>query len=182
MNDSIAHLLVPIMLVALIAWRMHARVRRLIGRQPFTERRTWVRLVVLPVIFALLVVVAFTPHANPLLKVSLVAGAALGGVLGFVGLRLTRFEVTPQGLFYTPNAHLGIALSVLLVARIAWRFYSGGFPGWSDPAQAPPPGSQFTPLTALLIATILGYYCAYAIGLIRWAQRNRANPATQPTS
>lgn len=41
--------------------------------------------------------------------------------LGVYGLRLTRFERTPTGLFYTPNAHLGIALSLLLVLRLGYR-------------------------------------------------------------
>ena len=33
----------------------------------------------------------------------------------------TKFEVTPQGMFYTPNAHIGIALSLLFVGRVIYR-------------------------------------------------------------
>jgi len=28
-----------------------------------------------------------------------------------------------------------------------------------------------TPLTLALIGTLAGYYCAYAVGLLRWASR-----------
>ena len=42
--------------------------------------------------------------------------------LGILGLRLTRFETTGEGMLYTPSAHLGIALSTLLVGRIVYRF------------------------------------------------------------
>ena len=49
------------------------------------------------------------------------AGLAAGALLGVFGLRRTTFEPTPQGLYYTPNAHLGIALSLLFIARIAYR-------------------------------------------------------------
>jgi len=48
---------------------------------------------------------------------TLVAGAGFGAALGLYGLRLTKFEQTAQGLFYTPSAHLGIALSLLFVGR-----------------------------------------------------------------
>jgi membrane protein CcdC involved in cytochrome C biogenesis len=182
MNDHLMHLLVPAAFAVLIVWRMQARVRRLIGRQQLSQRRTWIRAALLPLVIAMFAWLAWQPHANPLLKVSLLGGVVLGVVLGLVGLRLTRFEVTAEGLFYTPSAHLGIALSALLVARLAWRFFSAGWPGWSQPAAAPPPGAQLTPLTVFLLATLIGYYGCYAIGLLRWAQRSRGAAESQAAS
>ena len=50
---------------------------------------------------------------------------------GGVGLLLSRFERTPQGLFYTPNAWLILALTVIVAARIGmgfvelWRYWQG---------------------------------------------------------
>ena len=38
-------------------------------------------------------------------------------------LRLTKFKKSAAGYFYTPNAHIGIALSLLLVARLGYRFF-----------------------------------------------------------
>jgi hypothetical protein len=86
-------------------------------------------------------------------------------------LRLTCFEVTGEGMFYTPSAHLGVALSTLLVCRIAYRFLNGGgFPGAGSGAPPAPPA--LTPLTLLLIGTLAGYYCTYAVGLLRWSLRS----------
>jgi hypothetical protein len=85
--------------------------------------------------------------------------------LGVIGLRLTRCEVTGAGLFYTPSAYLGIALSTLLVCRIAYRFASGGFSDARAATSTPP---ALTPLTLLLVGTLAGYYCTYALGLLHW--------------
>lgn len=46
-------------------------------------------------------------------------GLATGAAVGLAGLRLARFEATPQGLYRTPNRWLVLGLSVLLAARIA---------------------------------------------------------------
>jgi hypothetical protein len=81
-------------------------------------------------------------------------------------LRVTRFENTPQGLFYTPSAHVGIALSLVFVGRILYRLYQlYGNPG--DSAQ-PPAAYATTPLTLLIFGALAGYYVTYAIGLLRW--------------
>ena len=62
----------------------------------------------------------------PIMGTALAGGLVLGIALGLLGLRLTRFESTPEGLFYVPSAHLGVALSTLLVCRIAYRFLAAG--------------------------------------------------------
>ena len=49
----------------------------------------------------------------------------LGALLGLVGLRLTRFETTDEGHFYTPNTHIGIVLSVLFVGRLLYHYIPG---------------------------------------------------------
>jgi membrane protein CcdC involved in cytochrome C biogenesis len=179
MTPQQTHILVTILFVALIAWRMHARVRRLIGRQKLAPARPWINVVLFPVLVALL---ALGSRLHPLAAGALVAGAALGIALGVIGLRRTRFEVTAEGLYYTPSAHLGIALSVLLVARILWRFLSVGFPVPGS-APPPPPGSTLTPLTLALLGTLAGYYFTYAVGLLRWAAKSRSlSPKPQTPS
>jgi hypothetical protein len=166
---SAQHLLVTIAIIALIAWRMHSRIRRVIGRQRLSPIRPWITVVLFPLVAALL---AFAAQRSPqAIGIYLAAGAVVGIVLGLLGLRLTRFEVTPAGRFYTPSAHLGVALSLLLVCRIAWRFASGGFPGSAGVSSAPP-GASLTPLTLLLFGTLAGYFTTYAVGLIRWSLRS----------
>jgi hypothetical protein len=159
-------LLVPAGIAVLVGWRMYARIRRMVGRQRLSKVRPWLTVVLFPLLAALLLLGSI---AHPLGALALVAGGAVGVALGQWGLHLTRFEVTPLGLFYTPNAPLGIALSLLLVVRIAYRLVrvylaSGAF----GDAQ-----TTFgrSPLTLLIFGMLAGYYVAYAIGLLRWRAR-----------
>ena len=85
-------------------------------------------------------------------------------------------EATPAGLFYTPNAHLGIALSLLLVLRLGYRFVLLQAGGRGFDPQAMQVGSS--PLTMAIFGTLAGYYVTYAIGLLRWrAQVSTQSPA-----
>jgi len=159
-------------IAALVVWRVYARIRRMIGRQKLSRVRPWVTVVVFPLLLAML---AFVSLAHPLNLAALLAGTALGGGLGVYGLRLTRFEATPQGLFYTPSAHLGIALSLLFVGRVVFRLAQVYLMVEMD-AQSSADFAR-SPLTLAIFGTLAGYYVAYAIGLIRWAGRVAAAPA-----
>jgi hypothetical protein len=157
------HLITVVAVVALIGWRMFARIRRAIGRQRLSPMRPWFTVVLFPLI---LLLVLFTNLVHPLTLAAVGAGAALGIGLGLYGTRLTRFEVTPAGLFYTPNAHLGIALSLLLVLRLGYRFVMLQLGGQGIAPQSMQLGSS--PLTMAIFGTLVGYYVTYAIGLLRW--------------
>ena len=185
MPPWVTHYIVIVAILVLIAWRMHARIRRLVGRQPLSPVRPWITLVLFPVLLLTLLGSVGYQHT----AILYLAGGVLPGiVLGIVGIRLTRFEVTPAGRFYTPSAHIGVALSLLLVGRIAWRFLSTGLPGaaftggayaGSPTSGAAPPGASLTPFTLLLLGTLAGYYSTYAAGLIRWSRAHRgAEPDT----
>ncbi len=152
--------------IALVLWRLYARIRRTIGRQTFKRRRVIMTLIVFPI---LLVLLLMTTIGHPLNAIPLCAGAAVGALLGVYGLRLTRFEATETGHFYTPNAHLGIALSLLFVGRLVYRFLHLQMSG--DGPAGPPMDFTRSPLTLLIFATLAGYYVSYAVGLLRWSQR-----------
>jgi type VI protein secretion system component VasK len=105
--------------------------------------------------------------------------------LAVVALRLTRFEATPEGLFYTPNAPLGIALTTLMIGRIGYRMYEV----WTIGPTLARDNTEFirSPITLAIFGVLAGYYVAYAIGLVRWrfavlrAKRDReASQAQQP--
>lgn len=166
------HLLVVVLVVALVAWRLYSRIRRMIGRQRLSVARPWFTIVLLPTTLVLLLA---TATLQPLTEAVSAAGLVPGIGLGLIGTRLTRFEATPAGLFYTPNAHLGIALSLLFILRIGYRFATLQLHGpGADPAAMQPGGS---PLTMALFGTLVGYYVTYAIGLLRWrAQVARQSP------
>ena len=170
MTPQATHALTTAAIIALIAWRLYARIRRNIGRQRLRPARPWITLSIFPLLLALL---GFATMMRPLSEGSLWIGVAVGIGLGVLGNRLTRFEVTPEGFFYTPSAHLGIALSTLFVCRIAYRFIVTGVPGMGA---TPPAGQSLTPLTLLLLGTLAGYYCTYAVGLLRWYGRARQEP------
>jgi hypothetical protein len=161
-------LLLPAGIAALVGWRLYSRIRRMVGRQRLSPVRPWLTVVLFSLLLALLLLASL---AHPATALALAAGVAAGSALGLYGLRLTRFEQTPLGLFYTPNAHLGIALSLLLVARIGYRvaqlyFVSGAL-------QEPATAFVRSPLTLLIFGTLAGYYVSYAVGLIRWQRRTR---------
>ncbi|HUL95595.1 MAG TPA: hypothetical protein VLT89_06260 [Usitatibacter sp.] len=154
---------------ALVLWRLYSRFRRLVGRQRSKVTRHWIQAILFPSLVAMLGLGAL---AHPVAQAALAGGLAIGIGLAIYGLRLTRFEVLPQGHFYTPNAHLGIALSLLFIARIGWRFYE------VSRMTAAMKGTQMqdfgrSPLTLLVFGMLAAYYTTYAIGLIRW---RRANP------
>jgi hypothetical protein len=165
-------LLVSLLIGAFVIWRFYSRIRRMVVRQKFSRVRPWITVSIFPL---LLVLFAATSLAHPEGLATLLGGTAAGVGLGVYGLRLTRFENTPDGLYYTPNAHLGIALSVLLIGRLGYRamqMSAAGGAGWQQ-SGAFGPGSAGSPVTLLIFGALAGYYVTYAAGLIRWDRSAR---------
>ena len=154
---------------ALVAWRVYTRVRRLVGRQKLSKYRPLVTLVIFPL---LVVLVALPSLARPV-NLLWLAAALFGGVcLGLYGLSRTRFEEIPnEGLFYTPNAHLGIALSLVFVGRIVYRLIEIFVLAPAIP-RGPAEFAQSS-LTLAAFGLLAGYYISYAAGLVRWRFRVR---------
>ena len=155
----------------LIVWRMYSRFKRLVGRQKSTSVRPWIPVILFPILITLISISLVT---HSLALIALLGGVAIGVALGIYGLKLTKFEKTDEGLFYTPNAHLGIALSSLMFVRILYRMMGFFF----NNAAANPAANNFgsSPLTMLIFGTLAGYYVTFAIGHLRW--RNQANKAS----
>ncbi|HTQ76455.1 MAG TPA: hypothetical protein VMI15_00390 [Burkholderiales bacterium] len=174
---------VLLVLLPLLAWRVYSRIRRLVGRQRLSRVRPWITLAVFPLLVALL---AYAARGSAERLGWLAAGLAAGALLGVYGLRKTRFDPTRQGLYYTPNAHLGIALSLLFVCRILYRLVEvyvierARTHTATDFAQSA--------LTLSVFGLLAGYYVAYAVGLVRWrrqvlrAKRAREAAAAAPST
>jgi hypothetical protein len=155
---SSAHF-VPVLLIGLFGWSIYRRVRRNIGRQNLHPHRAIKSIVILSFV-SVVIVGTSLPNTNLLLGFG--GGLLLGALLGFVGLRLTRFETTDEGHFYTPNTHIGVALSLLLAGRFAY-----GFIAQSSVATAPNPATPFhSPLTLFILALTVGYYLVYQTGIL----------------
>jgi hypothetical protein len=152
-----------VVLLPLLAWRVYSRIRRMVGRQKLRQVRPWVTLVLFPLLIALL---ALASLARPQSLALLAGGVAAGVALSIYGLRRTKFEVAPEGWFYTPNAHLGIALSLLFVARILYRIVEVYYINPGVPHDMQDFGRS--PLTLAVFGLLAGYYVGYAAGLVRW--------------
>jgi uncharacterized membrane protein YidH (DUF202 family) len=161
---------VPILVGGLFAWSIYRRVRRNIGRQKLRPRRITVSIVILSVISLVLFSLSL---GYPPLLLGFGGGLLLGVPLGFVGLRLTRFETTEAGHFYTPNTQIGIALSLLFIGRMAYRFWR--FHDTLAASNGPPPFQS--PLTYFIIGMTAGYYLVFYIGLFVHTHDKKPLPA-----
>ena len=59
---------------------------------------------------------------GPTLRFAL-AGMALGGLLGLLGLILTRWESHPEGFFYTPSRWLALLVMLAIAARLIYGWW-----------------------------------------------------------
>lgn len=155
--------LIMLPLLALIVWR---RVSRSFGRQRIRRKSMIVRIAMFALIGALLVLSGFHHIA---LAEGLLGGVLIGGAIGIIGLRLTRFEIDPvKGDCYVPHPWIGALLTVLLLGRLAWRLMELG-PLMQQSAATPgmlPAGYTSSPLTMLVIGLLVGYYIVYFSGLL----------------
>jgi hypothetical protein len=148
-----------ILIIGIFAWGIYRRVRRNIGRQPLRPGRAKRSIVILSLISAV-IVNASLQNINLLLGFG--GGILLGALLGFAGLKLTRFETTDAGHFYTPNTHIGVALSILFLGRMIYRMpILLGAPAAPDHQQA-----FQSPLTLFILGLTVGYYLVYQTGIL----------------
>jgi hypothetical protein len=104
-------------------------------------------------------------------------GMGCGGVLGLLGLAMTRWERQSEGLFYTPSRWLALLVTLAIVARFVY--------GWWRATRSSVPGNQNwfmtasgTELSLAVAAGLIGYYLVYSIGVRLQSarhERRRAN-------
>lgn len=153
-------------LLPLLAWRIYTRFRRMVGRQRLSRARPWITIGVFTA-FTILLAVAAHPQIECMWWVA--AGFPAGALLAVYGLRLTRFQPTPHGLFYTPNAYLGISLSLVFLGRILYRMFEVF--SFQMTASSGPPSFARSPFTLAVFGLLAGYYMTYSLGLVRWRYR-----------
>lgn len=159
--------LLPVVLVPLLGWRLYSRYRKLVGKQTPRVGKLWASMLLFPLLFILIGVGALR---DTLSFECLLGGGVIGVALAYWGLKLTRYENGPEGLAYTPNFYMGIALMSLFVGRLAYRFmqiYSaGGIP------DAHTNGYGINPGTTLVLGIVFCYYPIYSAGILRWRNNN----------
>ena len=106
-----------------------------------------------------------------------VIGRACGGVLGVVGLAMTRWENRREGLFYTPNRWLALIVMFAIAGRFIYGWWRATHLG--DSVAAPDDQhwlitASGTQLSLAVAAGLIGYYLAYSIGVrLQLARHNR---------
>ena len=170
------HLITPLLVSLLIGWSIYRRARRSIGRQPVRIARLWIRIGILGAVGGVLLAASV---ADPISLESLTAGMVGGVVLALVGLRHTKFDSTTEGQFYTPHTYIGLLVTALFVARIAYRIMSM----YVAPRALGAPGNPFgqyqrTPLTLAVFGLLVGYYVVFNLGILRLS-RGAQPPVSQ---
>lgn len=153
--------------VPFVAWRIVVRLRRLLVRQRFSKARQLARAIGLGLLVVAVGAIAFEDKAS---FGALCAGLVVGSLLGALGIRLTRFDPRDDGIYFEPNKYLGLALALLLLARVGWRLWSGSTDvteGWTV--------AEFVhnASTMLLFGLFTAHIVVYALGVIYWTRRCR---------
>jgi len=160
--------LVILAFVALIPIALVQRYRRGVARQ---RARGWlisVNLVglALSIMMFLLSSAVTSIWLHPALVYTL-AGLATGFVLGVVGLWMTRWEPTNDGIYYTPNRWLVLTITLVVTGRVLygfWRAWHTWRAGLEDASWVAAAGVAKSMAAG---AIVLGYYFVYWIGVRR---------------
>jgi hypothetical protein len=154
-----------LVLTPFLVWRVYSRLKTAMERQRSIESRHWTGLLVFT---AMVVVPASELVTRAAMLGWLALGAAAGIGYGVWGLKLTRFEDTGEGYYFTPNARLGILIAMLFAARILYI----GFEMYANQdSKLPTPRFTDSPLTMLAVGLTGGYFGTYSAGLLRWRRR-----------
>ena len=123
-------------------------------------------------VIMLIVAAAVTTIWAPFTLTYTVTALVCGGVLGVVGLALTRWEVASRFLYYTPNKWLVLGITLVVAARIlygflrGWHSWRAGVEGTSLLVSAGVAG------TMAAGALVLGYYLLFWAGVRRRVKRH----------
>jgi hypothetical protein len=154
-----------LVLTPFLVWRVYSRLKTAMARQRSIVSRHWTGLLVFT---AMVVGPASELVTRPAMLGWLALGAAAGIGYGIWGLKLTRFEDTDEGCYFTPNARLGILIAMLFAARILYI----GFEMYANQgSDLPTPRFTDSPLTMLAVGLTGGYFGTYSAGLLRWRAR-----------
>ena len=104
-------------------------------------------------------------------------GLGCGGLLGLAGLALTRWDVTPRTLHYTPNRLLVLSITLVVTARLLYGFWRS----WHTWRAAADGEAWFVAAGVAgslgAGAVVLGYYFIFWTGILRTFKRHRTlNP------
>jgi hypothetical protein len=94
-------------------------------------------------------------------------GMGVGGILGFLGLALTRWETRSEGLFYTPSRWLAFIIVFAIAARVVYGWWRATHSS-SSSATADQHwliAASSAQLSLAVAAGLIAYYLVYSIGV-----------------
>ena len=93
-------------------------------------------------------------------------GMGCGGILGLLGLTITRWESQPEGLFYTPSRWLALLIISAIAARFVYGWWRATHPNSNTPGdQHWLISASGTQLSLAVAAGLIGYYLVYSVGV-----------------
>jgi hypothetical protein len=173
----------PWVFALLIPLALYRRFRRNFGRQPLRPTRMVVRISIL-----LLLGAALAWRRSGSYALEELGGVLLGIALAIWGASRTRFLTEKGQRYYVPHTYTGIAVSLLFVGRLAYRFVqsssSGAVPGATAPSTmmpaAGPQAMVMSPLTMGIFFVLIGYYVCYYSWLL-WKSRHITAADVEPS-
>ena len=108
-----------------LALRYRAGTARRQARRWVTTLNVW--MTSLSAIFFLLFTLLLSIWVASAFRFALI-GMAVGGILGVLGLTLTRWESRPEGLFYTPSRWLAFIIVFAIAARVLYGWWRATHP------------------------------------------------------
>jgi voltage-gated potassium channel Kch len=156
-----------------LALRYRAGTARRQGRRWVASMNVWMTIFSAALFLCFTFLISF--WLGPTLQFAL-AGMAVGGFFGLLGLILTRWESHPEGLFYTPSRWLVLLIMLAIAARLVYGW-------WHTMHRGAPDGQHWflsasgTQLSIAVAAGLIGYYLVYAIGVrIRITRHEKGRP------
>ncbi len=160
--------ILPWVFALLIPLALYRRFKRTFGRQPLVPARLIVRIAIFLLVAVLL---TLSPRRY---SVPELGGLGLGAALALWGASRTRFETENGRRYYIPHTYTGIAVTLLFVGRLIYRFaQSSAAPpaaGGTAPAAGPQAAIQ-SPLTVGIFFVLIGYYVCY-YSWVLWKSRH----------
>ncbi len=99
-------------------------------------------------------------------------GLAAGGLLGLLGLILTRWEPAGGTLHFTPNRLLVLSITLVVTGRILYGFWRG-WRTWGSTGDASWFAAAGVAGSLAAGAVVLGYYLVYWAGVTGRIRRHR---------
>lgn len=162
---SSSNLSTLVIVIALVGFSMYRRIRRTVTFQPLSARALQTRMTIFIIIGLLyLVYIAVGQLSIPINDVGLIGGLVVGAILAYYAARTTTYKHDGTRWLYRPNLWIGALVTVLFIARLAFRFSTAQK---LTPVAHGTPTHVTDPLTLASFYLMVAYYILFNILIVR---------------